>query len=105
MGARTERLRDGTAHQVFQAVVNGAVQDHFSAYLHDYAFKFGWISKNMLTQSIAAIDSSKNAFQGNVFIQNPHVHLRDGMRHIRLHARHGAASGQVGGPSMDGHDH
>jgi len=59
----------------------------------------------MLTQSIAAIDSSKNAFQGNVFIQNPHVHLRDGMRHIRLHARHGAASGQVGGPSMDGHDH
>ena len=59
----------------------------------------------MLTQSIAAIDSSKNACKVNVFIQNPHVHLCHGMCRIRLHARHGAAGGQVGGPSMDGHDH
>jgi hypothetical protein len=58
-----------------------------------------------LTRFFAIIDSSKNACKVNVFNQNPHIHLRYGMRRFRLHARHGAAGGQVGGPSMDGHDH
>jgi hypothetical protein len=58
-----------------------------------------------LTQVHAVLDSSKNAFEVNIFIQNPHIQLRNGMHRSRLHARYGTAGEQVGGSSMDGHHH